>query len=75
MLHYFYFIIKKQTNKEMNKQELKNEIENLAKEENITFLEACTAMQGAAAKMGSESMIATIHELKMETPEMIALFA
>ena len=38
----------------MNKQELKSEIEKLAKEENITFLAACSAMQGAAAKMGSE---------------------
>lgn len=59
----------------MNKQELKIQIETLAKEENITFLEACSAMQGAAAKMGSESMIATINELKMDTPEMKALLA
>lgn len=54
----------------ISKKELKSEIEKLAKEENITYLEACSAMQGAAAKMGSEKIISTIHELKMETPEM-----
>lgn len=59
----------------MNKQELKLEIEKLAKEENITFLAACSAMQGAAAKMGSEKMIAIISELKKESDEYKALFA
>jgi hypothetical protein len=59
----------------MNKQELKSEIEKLAKEENISFLDACSAMQSAASKMGSETMIETIHKLKMETPEMKALLA
>jgi len=53
--------------KEMNKQELKLEIEKLAKEQNISFIEACQAMQGAAAKMGSEKMITIIHEIKMES--------
>lgn len=59
----------------MNKQQLKLEIEKLAQAENITFLEACSAMQGAAAKMGSEKMISIIYELKMQTPEMKALFS
>jgi len=47
--------------------ELKIQIGTLAKEENISFIEACQAMQGAAAKMGSEKMITIIHELKMES--------
>jgi hypothetical protein len=59
----------------MNKQELKLEIEKLAKEENITFLAACSAMQGAAAKMGGEKMIAIISELKEESDEYKELFA
>lgn len=59
----------------MNKQELKLEIEKLAKEENITFLAACSAMQSAAAKMGSEKMIGIISELKQESDEYKALFA
>jgi len=59
----------------MNKQELKLEIEKLAKEEKITFLAACSAMQGAAAKMRSEKMIAIISELKEESEEYKSLFA
>jgi len=62
-------------NNKMNKQQLKLEIEKLAKEENITFLKACSIMQSAASKMGSEKMISVIHELKMDTPEMKALFS
>lgn len=59
----------------MNKQQLKLEIEKLAKEENITFLAACSAMQAAAANMGSEKMIAIIAELKRESDEYPALFS
>jgi len=59
----------------MNKEQLKSEIEKLAKEENITFLSACSVMQGAAAKMGSEKMIAIISELKEESAEYKSLFA
>lgn len=51
----------------MNTQELKLEIENLAKEENITFIDACKHMQSAAAKMKNEKMITVIHKLKMES--------
>ena len=51
----------------MNKQALKIEIENLAKEENITFIKACQVMQGAAATMGSEKLISIIHEIKMQS--------
>ena len=58
----------------MNKQELKLEIEKLAKEENITFLSACSSMQSAAAKMGSEKMISFISELKEESEEYKSLF-
>lgn len=46
---------------------LKTTIENFAKEENITFIAACQAMQGAAAKMGNEEMISQIHEIKMNS--------
>ena len=73
-MFYICFIKQQQTNA-MNKQELKLEIEKLAKEENITFLAACPAMQGAAAKMGSEKMIAIISELKEESDEYKELFA
>ena len=41
-------------NNKMNKQQLKIEIEKLAKEENITFLNACSLMQSASSKMGNE---------------------
>lgn len=51
----------------MNKQELKSQIEKLAQEENISFIDACKAMQSAAAKLGSDEMITVIHELKMES--------
>ena len=54
-------------NNKMNKQQLK--------EENITFLNACSLMQSASSKMGNEKMISVIHELKMDTPEMKALFS
>lgn len=50
----------------MKKAEIKIEVQNLAKELNITFVEAATAMQGAAAKMKSEEMITVLHNLKME---------
>ena len=51
----------------MNKQELKLEIENLATELNISFIEACKAMQAACAIKGDEKMITVIHEIKMES--------
>ncbi len=47
--------------------QLKAQIENLAKDQNITFVAACQAMQAAAAKMGDERMITIIHNLKMES--------
>jgi len=72
---YISTIKQQQKTNAMNKQELKLEIEKLAKEENITFLAACSAMQGAAAKMGSEKMIAIISELKEESDEYKELFA
>ena len=51
----------------MTTAQLKNQIELLAKEENISFVEACQAMQGAASKLGDEKMIMVIHDLKMES--------
>ena len=51
----------------MTKQGLKLEVEKLAKQEGLTFVEACQAMQAAAAKMGSEDIISIIHQLKMES--------
>lgn len=51
----------------MKATDLKKEIEKLAKEENITFVAACQAMQSAAAKLGSEEMISEIHKLKMQS--------
>ena len=51
----------------MTPSELKKEIEKLAKDEKITFVEACQAMQSAAAKLKNESMITEIHKIKMES--------
>ena len=50
----------------MTKAQLKAEVEKLAKEEKITFIEAASAMQGAAAKLGNEKMIKVLHDMKME---------
>jgi uncharacterized protein (UPF0210 family) len=57
----------------MNIQEIKTQIEALAKEENISFIKACQAMQSAASKMGDEKLISVIHSIKMKSPEMKAL--
>ena len=51
----------------MTKNELKLEVKKLANEMSISFIEAAQAMQGAAAKMGNEKMIATLHDIKMES--------
>lgn len=52
---------------------LKNQIENLAKELNISFLTACSHVQGAAAMTGNENTISLIHELKIESEEYKAI--
>ena len=49
----------------MTKAQLKSEITKFAKEENISFVEACKSMQSAASKMGNEKLITIIHEIKM----------
>ena len=49
----------------MTTSQLKSEIQNLATEENITFVQACQAMQSAASKLGDEKMIMSIHDIKM----------
>ena len=51
----------------MTKQELIKQIKTLAAEEGISFIEACQAMQSAAAKMNNEKMIMTIHNIKMDS--------
>lgn len=51
----------------MTKQDIKKEIENLAKEMDSTFIEAASAMQTAAASMDNEEIISTIGELKLES--------
>ena len=58
----------------MTKAEIKIEILKLAKEEQISFLKACSAMQSAAAMMNNESMIMLVHELKTESEEYKNLF-
>lgn len=55
----------------MTTQDLKKAIENLAKEENISFMDACKAMQGASATKGDEKMIMAIHKIKMSHYENI----
>ena len=56
----------------MNKEQLKNEIEKLASEMNISFLKACTAMQSAAN--GNEEILCAIGDLKEESEEYKNLF-
>ena len=51
----------------MTKQGLKLKAEKLAKEENITFIDACSALQSACAKLGNEKLIMILHNLKMES--------
>ena len=51
----------------MNKQELKLEVEKLAKEMNVDFITAAKAMQTASVTMGDESLIVVLNELKMES--------
>ena len=59
----------------MTTQTLKLQIEKFAKEENITFLKACSAMQASASKMGNEKMVAVIARIKEESNEYKSLFA
>jgi hypothetical protein len=49
----------------MSKEQLIQQITQLAAEENITFVEACQAMQAAAGLMNDEKMIMVIHRIKM----------
>ena len=51
----------------MNTAQLTQQITILAKEENITFVEACQAMQAAAGLMNDEKMITAIHHIKMDS--------
>ena len=51
----------------MTKQELKLEIEKLAKEMDCTFIQAASAMQSASVTLGNESLIPVIGELKLES--------
>lgn len=56
----------------MNKAQLKLEIKKLAKELNLSFIDACKAMQSSASKLGNEKMILIIHDIKMEAFNMEA---
>ena len=58
----------------MNKQEIIEEIKKLAIEEKITFMQACSAMQAAAARMNNESMIVLIGKIKRESDEYKKIF-
>ena len=50
----------------MNNEQLKAQIESFASQENCTFIDACSAMQRAAATLGNESIIEAIHNMKMQ---------
>ena len=58
----------------MNKSQLKIEIEKLAKQEGVSFLKACSAMQAAAASKGAEDVIEAIADIKEECDEYKSLF-
>jgi hypothetical protein len=49
----------------MTTQQLKSEITKISISEKISFIDACKAMQAAAAKLGNEEMILKIHKIKM----------
>ena len=51
----------------MNKSQLKAQIEQLAADENISFVAACKAMQSAASQMGDEKLVGIIGDMKMES--------
>ena len=57
----------------MTTQEIKKQIEKLAKEENVSFLQAASAFQTAAAAKGNEKLIMIIAKIKRESPEYKAL--
>ena len=50
----------------MTTLEVTKAIQDLAKETGVDFIKAASAMQGAAAKKGSEELISLIHDIKME---------
>lgn len=58
----------------MEKQEIKVKIEQLAKEENVSFIQAASAFQSSAAILGDEKLIEIIAELKRESDEYKNLF-
>ena len=51
----------------MNELQLTAVIKNMSTELNITFVEACQAMQSASSKLGDEAMILKIHDIKMKS--------
>jgi uncharacterized protein (UPF0210 family) len=53
----------------METSQIISEIKKLAKEENVSFLTACSAMQSAAAKMNDEKLIIKIAKIKMQSAE------
>lgn len=53
----------------MNAKQIKIEADKLAAETGCTFIEACQAMQAAAAKLGREDLISAIHKVKITAIE------
>jgi len=53
----------------MNAKQIKIEADKLAAETGCTFIEACQAMQAAAAKLKNEKVIEAIHKIKMAAIE------
>ena len=62
---YFCITFDSSNSETMTTKELTNEIKKLAIETNVSFVQACQAMQSVAAKMGNEEMIQSIHKIKM----------
>ena len=53
----------------MTTLEITAEIKKLAKEEGVSFIAACSAMQAAAAKMNNEKLIVKIAKIKTQSAE------
>lgn len=49
----------------MTKKQIKQQVQKIQDETGCTFIEACQAMQAAAAKLGREDLVTAIHKVKM----------
>ena len=50
----------------MTKAALKSTVETFAQKNGVNFVQACQALQAAAAKLNNEILINRLHALKME---------